>query len=73
MKMLMVKSNNKYKIYLAKWRGKPKNKEHIGGQPELVWDKRQEIVSKNIGNCKNIFVIEETGREFSKLPFLLVV
>ena len=46
MKTLMVKSNNKYKIYLAKWHGKPKNKEHIGRQPELDWNKRQEIVSK---------------------------
>ena len=35
MKMLMVKSNNKYKINLAKSHGKPKKNEHIGGQPEL--------------------------------------
>ena len=28
---------------------------------------------KKIANCKNIFVIAATGREFSKLPFLFVV
>ena len=30
-------------------------------------------LSKNIANCKNIFVIAETGRKFSKLPFLFMV
>ena len=73
MKTLMVKSNSKYKIFLAKWHGKPKNKEHVGEQPEVDWNKRQEIVSKKIANCKNIFVIAETGREFPKLPFLFMV
>ena len=36
---------------LAKWHGKPKHKEHIGGQPKLDWNKRQGIVSKNIEHC----------------------
>ena len=38
---------------LAKSHGKPKKNEHIGGQPELDWNKRQGIVSENIANCKN--------------------
>ena len=51
MKMLMVKSNIKYKIYFSKMTWKTKEQRTYWGT-----NKMQGIVSENIENCKKLVI-----------------